>query len=444
LKIGWFSCGRSTTICLREIKPKQENTPLKKQYRDLTQKATSKSKENLKLECALPMAELIQGMSVEIESFSAQLGLQIMRAVMEGEIESRLGHHGSQSHYRHGGQPGYVVYGGRKITLERPRMRTVDGREAELKSYGAFQQEGKMQSAVARQLVRQCSTRNYEGALDDCLEGYGIKKSSVSRQWKAASAAELEKLCSRPVAEDLVALLIDGKHMKKDCVVVALGVKADGAKQVLGIWHGASENSTTVKALLEDLVERGLCTSRSILVVIDGAKALRKAVRALFGEHALIQRCRVHKRRNVLEHLPKEKQRQALWRLKAAWAESDPDKAEAELRKTVKWLETTSPGAARSLEEGLEETLTVTRLGLHEDLIKTFASTNLIESCFSRTEQLTGRVKRWRSGEMFLRWTGAALLFAEKGFRKVRGYRHLHQLSSSLKNQFLDGGQIAA
>lgn len=418
---------------------------MKKQYRGLSQETTSKSRESqFSLECVLPMAELINGMSAEIECFSAQLGLQIMRMVMEQEIISRLGRHGSQSHYRHGQQPGYVVYGGRKTTLERPRMRTVDGREAELKSYGAFQQDGKMQRAVARQLVRQCSTRNYEGALEDCLEGYGIKKSSVSRQWKAASAGELEKLCSRPVPEDLVALLIDGKHLKKDCAVVALGVNAAGAKQVLGIWHGASENSTTVKALLEDLVERGLCTSRSILVVLDGAKALRKAVRALFGDRALIQRCRVHKRRNVLEHLPKEKQRQALWRLKAAWAESDPDKAEAELRKIVQWLEATSPGAARSLEEGLEETLTVTRLGLHEDLVKTFASTNLIESCFSRTEQLTGRVKRWRSGEMFLRWSGAALLFAEKGFRKVRGYRHLHQLSSSLKNQILDGGQIAA
>jgi putative transposase len=418
---------------------------LKKQYRGLCQEAISKSKENyLGLECVLPMAELIGGMRSEIESFSAQLGLQIMRTVMEQEIESRLGRHGSQSHYRHGQQAGYVVYGGRKAPLERPRMRAVDGKEAVLKSYNAFQQDGKMQRAVARQLVRQVSTRNYEGALEDCLAGYGIKKSSVSRQWKTASAAELEKLCSRPVSSDLVALVIDGKHLRQDCAVVALGVDSAGVKQVLGVWHGASENSTVVKALLEDLVERGLDAKRSIVVVIDGAKALRKAVRDLFGERALVQRCRIHKRRNVLEHLSREKQRQAAWRLKAAWAESDPRKAEAELRKVVKWLEAISPGAARSLEEGLEETLTVSRLGLHEDLIKTFASTNLIESCFSRTEELTRRVKRWRGGEMFLRWTGAALLFAEKGFRKVRGYRHLHQLSASLKNQIFDSSKIAA
>lgn len=428
-----------------KVKPKQENTPLRKQYRSHGQQTKSKSKQNhLSLECVLPMAELIGGMRAEIERFSAEVGLQIMRLVMEEEIASRLGGHGNQSHYRHGRQGGYVVFSGRKTVLERPRLRAVDGKEGQLKSYRAFQQDGRMQRAVARALIRQCSTRNYEGALEDCLEGYGIKKSSVSRQWKAASAAELERLCSRRVPSDLVALIIDGKHLRNDCAVVALGVDSAGVKQVLGVWHGASENSTVVKALLEDLVERGLSTSAKILVVIDGAKALHKGVKDLFGERALIQRCRIHKRRNVLEHLSKEKQRQAAWRLKAAWAESDPVKAEAELRKIVNWLQAISPGAARSLEEGLEETLTVTRLGLHEELKKTFASTNLIESCFSRTEELTRRVKRWRGGEMFLRWSGAALLFAEKGFRKVRGYRHLHQLNAALKNQTFNNDQIAA
>jgi putative transposase len=415
---------------------------LKKQYRGFCKEATNKREESL--ECALPMAELLGGIGAEIECFSAQVGLRIMRAVMDQEIESRLGRHGMQSHYRHGQQAGYVVYHGRKTALARPRMRTVDGKEAALESYNAFQQDGRMQRAVARQLIRQCSTRHYEGALEDCLEGYGIKKSSVSRQWKVASAAELEKLCRRPVLPDLVALIIDGKHLREDCAVVALGVDGRGRKQVLGLWHGASENASVVKALLEDLVERGLDGSARLLVVIDGARALRKAVRDLFGERALIQRCRIHKRRNVLDHLPKEQQRQAAWRLKAAWAERNADKAERELRKIVRWLEPISPGAARSLEEGLEETLTVTRLGLHEELIKTFSSTNLIESCFSCTEELTRRVKRWRSGEMFLRWTGATLLFAEGGFRKVRGYRHLHHLSASLKNQIFDSSQVAA
>lgn len=417
---------------------------MKDNYTSQLARSSSKSKQTLALECQLPMAEWIAGMRDDIEAFSAELGLRVIRAVMEEEIANRLGHRGQQSHYRHGRQSGYVIYGGRKSRLERPRMRSSGGGEASLQSYRAFQQDGRMQRAVARQMVRQCSTRNYEGALEDCLQGYGIKKSSVSRHWRAATAVELEKLCSRPVSADLVALIIDGKHLRQDCAVVALGVDGQGNKQVLGLWHGASENASVVRALLEDLVARGLDPKRSLLVVIDGAKALHKAVSDLFGQGALIQRCRIHKRRNVLDHLPKEKQRQAAWRLAAAWAETDPHKAEAELRKMVRWLQPISPGAARSLEEGLEETLTVTRLGLQEDLVKTFSSTNLIESCFARTEELTRRVKRWQGGEMFLRWSAAALLFAEKGFRKVRGYRHLARLKSALQNQHLDNHQAVA
>jgi transposase-like protein len=291
-----------------------------------------------------------------------------------------------------------------------------------------------MQRAVARQLTHQVSTRNYQAAIDTCLEGYGIDKSSVSRQWKAATAAELEKLCQRPVPSDLVALLIDGQYFRKECLVVALGVDKAGQKHVLGLWHGATENSTLVRDLLADLRERGLNTEAAILVVLDGAKALYRGVRDVFGERALIQRCRVHKLRNVLEHLPKDRRRQAAWRLRAAWAKPTPEEALRELRVCVKWLDSISPHAARSLAEGLEETLTVTRLGLHESLVRTLGSTNLIESCFARTESWTHRVKRWRSAKMVLRWGAAALLFAEKGFRRVRGHTHLSQLWEALQS----------
>ena len=187
-----------------------------------------------------------------------------------------------------------------------------------------------------------------------------------------------------------------------------------------------------VRELLADLRERGLNTQATILVVLDGAKALYKGVREVFGERALIQRCRVHKLRNVLDHLPLEKRTQATWRLRGAWAKATPEEALKELRACVKWLDTISPSAARSLEEGLDETLTVTRLGLHESLVKTFSSTNLIESCFARTQSWTSRVKRWRNGKMVLRWGAAALLFAEKGFRRVRGHDHMHQLVATL------------
>lgn len=380
----------------------------------------------------LPMLEIILQTKAEIEALSARAGLKIIHHFLEEEITQRCGPHGQQVAYRHGAQPGYVIYAGRKVPIAKPRLRAKGGGELPLQSYQAFQQDGQMQRAVARKLTHQVSTRNYAAAIDDCLAGYGIQKSSVSRQWKAATAAELQKLCQRPVPGDLVALLLDGQYFRKACLVVALGVDPAGCKHVLGLWHGATENSTLVRELLADLRERGLNTEAAMLVVVDGAKALYKGVREVFGQRALIQRCRVHKLRNVLEHLPLEKRAQAAWRLRGAWAKSTPEEALKELRSCVKWLETISPTAARSLEEGLEETLTVTRLGLPELLERTFSSTNLIESCFARTEAWTHRVKRWRDGKMVLRWGAAALLFAEKGFRRVRGYQHMQQLLVAL------------
>jgi putative transposase len=396
--------------------------------------SVKEAKESVSIQYELPMSELIAGLRQDIECFSAEIGLIVIERVMEAEVAARLGKHGQQNNYRHGSQPGYVVFGGRKVSLQRPRMRSQEGEECQLNSYRAFQSEGRMQKAVSRQLIRQCSTRNYAGAVEDCIEGYGVDKSSVSRHWKAATAQELAKLCQRPIPKRLVALLIDGKHLRSDCVVAALGVDPEGHKHVLGLWHGATENATVVRDLLADLVERGLDTARPTLVIVDGAKALRKAVGEVFGSNALVQRCRIHKRRNILDYLPKDLRPQASLRLRAAWAQEDPDQAEAELRKIVRWLHTISPSAAHSLQEGLEETLTVNRLGLHKDLVKSFASTNLIESCFSKTQSLIGRVKRWQDGAMFLRWMGASLLVAEAGFRKVRGFAHLPQLMAALEN----------
>jgi transposase-like protein len=399
-------------------------------YKQSSEKA--QNRELMHIQAELPMEELLAGIRNDIEAFSAQVGLQIIQGVMEQEIARKTGTWGQQLAYRHGKQSGYVIFSGRKVPLERPRLRRKDGAEIPLSSYRAFQEEGKMQEAVARQLTRQCSTRNYEGAIDTVVEGYGIKKSSVSRHWKVATALELQKLCQRPVPADVLALLIDSQYFADECITVVIGVDRQGKKQVLGLWHGATENSTVVKALLEELVERGLDPERKLLIVIDGAKALRKAVQMMFGERALVQRCRVHKQRNVVEHLPVEKRQQAVWRLRAAWGKSEWKEAEKELKAVVKWLQPISPGAAHSLEEGLEETLTLQKLGLNAALCQSLSSTNLIESCFSRTAHWTRRVKRWRGANMILRWSAAALLHAEKGFRKVKGYRSLGQLVAIL------------
>lgn len=390
--------------------------------------------QTLRLQMELPMAELIAGVRDDIEALAAQVGLTIMKAVMNQEVANELGHWGQQKAYRHGQQEGYVVYAGRKIAVQRPRVRSKDNQEVPLKSYQAFQSDGRMQRAVARKLMRQCSTRNYEGALDECLNGYGIKRSSVSRHFKVTTAAELKDLLERPVPPDLLAVLIDAKYFPKQCIIVALGIDKEGRKHVLGLWEGATENASVVKGLLEDLVARGLETQRKLLVVMDGGKALRKAVQQVLGDNAVVQRCRVHKQRNVVEHLPKEKQAQAIWRLRAAWDKADPKAAERELRKIVNWLEDISPMAARSLQEALEETLTLQKLGVNRRLAHCLSSTNMIESCFARAGSLMHRVKRWHDGKMVLRWAAATLKVAEKGFRRIRAFEHLGPLEEALSD----------
>jgi putative transposase len=380
-----------------------------------------------------PVLDLILHARTELDALVAQVGLQVIQGVLAQEIAQLRGPRGQQRAYRHGCQPGYVVWAGRKVPIQKPRVRHKSGTELPLAAYKAFQQKGPLQKAVARQLRRQVSTRNYAGAIDQCLQGYGIAKSSVSRHWKALTAAELRAFCQRPVPEHLVALLIDGQYFRRECLVVAMGVDLQGKKHVLGLWQGATENSTVVRELLADVRERGLNTETALLVVIDGSKALAKGVKEIFGPRALVQRCRVHKMRNVLEHLPLGKRAQAAWRLRAAWAKSSPEAAWKELQSCVKWLEKLNANAARSLEEGLEETLTVHRLGLPPALVRSFGSTNLIESLFARTEQWTSRVKNWSSADMVMRWGAAALLFAEKGFNRLWGHTQLSKLAQALE-----------
>jgi transposase-like protein len=396
-------------------------------------KGKAENRARLALEAQLPMEELIAGVQEDVEAFAAELGLRIIRQVMEAEIERKVGRWGHQPIRRHGQQPGYVIFGGRKVKLERPRLRSREDKEVGLASYAAFQRHGKMQQAVARQLIRQCSTRDYEGAIEGCLKGYGIKRSGVSRHWKAATAKQLEELMQRPVPKDLLVLMIDSKFFGGDCLVAAIGVDVQGRKHVLGLWHGATENATVVKGLLEDLVSRGLETERKLLLVLDGAKALRKAVQMVLGEQALVQRCRIHKLRNVLDQLPKDKQAQARWRLQGAWAQKDPKVAERELRKVAQWLEEPWPMAASSLLEGLEETLTVQRLHIPHKLARSLSNTNLIENCFAQVAHRARRVKRWHGARMILRWSASALLWAEKRFKRVNGCEQLQDLEKNLR-----------
>jgi transposase-like protein len=391
----------------------------------------------LLVQVPLPMAEVWAEMQAQVEELTGQAGLQILRAILENEVTRRVGppHRPNPSAgcVRWGRQPGYVVFGGQKVPMERPRVRNREGQEVELESYRQLQQDGKLQRSVREGMVAGLSTRNYGRVVESVLEGYGIEKSSVSRQFVAASSNQLRTLCERRLEDlNLVVLMIDGIHFGGQVLVVALGIAEDGKKHVLGVWQGATENTTVVKGLLEDLVDRGLDLQRRYLVVIDGSKALRAAVDRVFGGQVEVQRCQIHKRRNVKEYLPENCQRDYDRRMRNAYAMNSYAEAKAALEKIFRQLERINPTAARSLEEGLEETLTVHRLGIGGVLRRKLATTNPIESCLSTVQQVARNVKRWREGSQPLRWTATGLLEAEKRFRRIKGYQEILLLKERL------------
>jgi transposase-like protein len=374
----------------------------------------------------------------------------MMKAIMDAEVASLAGpkgrHDPQRTATRWTPQQGYVVLAGKKVQVRKPRVRTLQGCEVNLKSYQQFQSAPRRQDSIYRKLINGISTRKYEQAIEDFTDGYGISRSAVSREMVEATRGALQKLCERRIDElgPMAVLMIDGKQLYGECVVTALGVDVQGKKHMLGLVQGATENSTVVQHLLDDLIERGLDAAQPMLIVLDGSKALRKAVNKTFGNRCPVQRCQLHKRRNVKELLPPEYQRTADQRINAAYGMKDFDQAKAQLEKTVNWLEGINPSAAASLREGLEETLTVHRLGLPDQLRRSLASTNLIESALSVAANVTQRVKRWRTGDMRLRWIAAGLLAAEKQFRKIRGHKLMPKLLAALGTSKVEGETKAA
>jgi transposase-like protein len=402
----------------------------------------------LLLQLPMPLVEVWEELQARVEQLAGAAGLKILHGILEEEVRQRVGppHRPDPASgaVRWGRQPGYVIFGGQKIPLERPRVRTREGEEVELQSYGKLQQDGRMQRAVAERVVCGLSTRKYRRAVQSVLDGYGIRKSSVSRHFVRATAEQLRALGEKNLAElDLVALLIDGIEFKGQTLIVALGVEESGVKHVLGLWQGATENATVCKALLEDLVARGLKQDRRYLFVLDGSKALRAAVEKVFGARAEVQRCQLHKRRNVRDHLPEGCRADYDRQLRNAYAMSSYPDAKAALERIFRQLERINPSAARSLEEGMEETLTLHRLGVGTLLRRSLSSTNIIESCLSTVRHVARNVKRWQGGDHIARWTAAGLLEAEKKFRKVKGYRELKELAAKLNPHSTPQQQVA-
>ena len=397
----------------------------------------------------LPLADLLSGVQESVEQLSMDAGLLVMKTLIEEEVERRAGKRGKHDPDRQarrwGSEDGYVVLGGKKVPVERPRVRSVDGKEIALERYECFQEDGHLQRAVGKHVLAGVATRDYEKVVDEVCDGYGIRKSSVSRQWKALSGKKLDEFLARPLGGlNLAAVMIDGVGFDEYTVVVALGIDSAGRKHMLGVWLGATETAQLCRELLSDLVERGVPTDRPLLFVLDGSKALRRAVKDTFGDKALVQRCQVHKERNVLDLLPKSYQRVVRMRLRAAWGMKSYEDAETELKKVVEYLDDLNPSAARSLEEGLEETLTIHRLQVPDALRKTLRSTNPIENCFSFKQKYCRNVKRWSSADMVLRWSSAMLLEVEKRFRKIRGYRSMPQLLAALSTFSMDNKKATA
>ncbi len=385
----------------------------------------------------LPLNPLLLEVAGAMEQTASQVGLLMMKALIDEEVEQIAGgrytHQADRQATRWGQEEGHVIFAGRKVALPRPRVRSVEGREIPLTRYQAFAHPQRLQEAVAQRILRRVSTRDYAGVLDEVCDGYGIQKSSVSRHWKAASRQQLQQLLERPLGDlDLCVLFLDGKEFHDFTLVVALGVDRQGRKHVLGLWAGATENAVVCGSLLDDLIARGLSVDKPYLFILDGAKALKKAVVSRFGAKGLIQRCRVHKKRNIQKCLPQKYHGMLSLKLRMAWGMTEYAKALQELRKVHDWLASINQAAAASLEEGMEETLTINRLGLPPQLRRLFASTNIIESCFSRAGDLCRGVKRWRDGNMAQRWAGTVLLEAESRFRRIQAYSQLPVLINAL------------
>jgi putative transposase len=393
--------------------------------------------ENPNLQMIFPMTEVVGLLQEGVGHLIREAGLALMSLVMEEEVRHRAGdrhqqHPGRRAH-RWGKEAGYCVVDGQKVPIERTRLRTPEHREQRLGSYEMFQRSGPMEHAVWDKLMRGLSTRNYGAVVKDFREAYGVEKSAVSENFIASSREKLQELMERPLGElRLCAVLIDGTPFRDRQMMVALGINVDGRKTVLGLREGATENAAVVSELLGDLAARGLDFGVPRLYVLDGGKALAAAVRRHAGEAALIQRCQVHKRRNVIDHLPEEHKSAVRRKLQNAYAMSEYSDAKRALERLHRELMELNPSAARSLEEGMDETLTVHRLRVQ--LRRTLASTNVIESAFSMVETVCRNVKRWRAGDHIERWVGSGLLVAERQFRKVQGYREIPARLTALAN----------
>lgn len=367
-------------------------------------------------------------------------GLKVLTTMLEEDRTAICGpryqHQAARQALRGGTVPSEVVLGGRKVAIRRPRVR-ANGAEVRLPAFQLMASADPLNRRVVEQMLVGVATRQYARSLEPLpasMATRGTSKSTVSRRFVVKTTARLETWHTTPLNRlDLVALLIDSVQIADHCIVVALGIDATGHKHALGLWEGSTENATVCQGLLANLQSRGLRTDRSLLIIIDGSKALHRAATQVFGRAALIQRCQLHKRRNVLDHLPERQRPWARTILNRAYNSADVATARRLLVDLARRLEEHYPSAAESVREGLEETLTILTLGISDRLRHSLATTNAIESLMSRIRHVKRNVKRWRGGAMMERWVAAGILEATKGFRRLKGKADMPKLVAALR-----------
>src|SRR5438093_7400778 len=423
---GWLKQGGHTVMKKNRTKHPSRNTEFPSGRSASTRKLT--------------LPEVVVKVRRSLRDLVTSSGLEIFRALLEEDQAMLCGpRHRCQADrqaFRHGTTEGPLVFGGRKIRLTRPRVRSIKGREVELPTWKEFSEEDPLNERAVEQMLVGVSTRGYARSLeplDEDHESVGVSRSSVSRRFVAKTKEQVTAFLSRVLGElDLPVIMLDGVCLAEHVLIVALGIDTDGRKHVLGLVEGSTESEGVCRNLLSNLIERGLKVERARLFVIDGGKGVRKAIRSVFGPWALVQRCQVHKLRNVLDHLPEGKRNWMRAAIRRAWAAETSDTARRKLRDLAAKLEETHPGAAASLREGLEETVTVIDLGVGGWLLKTLCSTNPIENLNGSLRRLTRNVKRWRGGAMAQRWGATVLMEAEKGFRRIKGHREIPQMLKAL------------
>jgi putative transposase len=390
----------------------------------------------------LPMLDLIENAQCAVDDLIDVMGRATIEAVL---LMSAAGLAGPKQQGRksdrdvvyHGSQKGRVALTERELNVDKPRLRRKNPKpgepgEVEIPAYKAMRENGRLADRMLEILIAGVSTRRYEQVLPEMAETVGVSKSQVSRETIEAGERLLKDLAERDLSKlDILAVWIDGLQLGSYHVICAVGVDAKGHKHVLGLREGATENAVVASALLEDLVARGLDPKRRRLFVIDGSKALRKAIDQVFGTRTPVQRCRNHKLRNVLGHLPEAQHDQAKATLKAAF-KLEMKEGKAKLEQYATWLERGWPGAASSLREGLDEMFTINRLGLPSELRRCLGTTNIIDNGHSALRDRVRRVKHWQSGSMALRWAAVAFDAISQGFRRIMGYKHLWMLKAAL------------